>query len=190
MLPNVEGLKQIALGLWRSAPIAVLGIGCYFLSLFMDNLWRYSGDLFWLAPEGIDQHAFAVRLFQFSAMALRALYCLIIAAGVTWIFRFFVDNKFTFTGVMLGALVWWILAIAETFSVIEYVLCKMVADHHTVEALSLLWQLEGQTSSCERFGGAAAAWALPTVTTLVLAWVLWRAYQVWRRAPHQRPTAG
>ncbi len=172
---------------WRSTPFAILGVGCYFLSLFLDNLWREAPNLIWLAPDGLDTHSFAVRLYTFSAMAMRAIYAIIIACTVTWAMRVLANSNWALGGLVLGALSFWILAIAETFSVAEYVLCKMVADEYTINQLSALWQIEGQTSACERLGGPALAWVLPAITTLALVWVLWRAYQVWKT---MKPTVG
>lgn len=174
MPTNIEGLKRLVLDLWRLAPLALLGIGCYFLSLYLSNLWRVADSLLWLAPEGIDSHTLALRLFQFSAMAMMGIYCTIVAC---------------LARTLLARLVWWILAIAELFSVVEYVICKMVADHHTTELLSRLWEIEGQSSACERLAGPVGAYLAPSITTLVLCWILWRAYQVWRNTT-LKPTGG
>lgn len=161
--------------------IAALGVAFYFLSFYLDNLWRSAESLMFFAPEGVDVETHKVRLYTFASQTMRALYVLTIAWLLTWSLRFFRGQVLTAT--MAAAAIFWILAVAETFSVLQYVLCKMVGDGYTMEMLSRLKEIHGESSACDRFAGPGMTWGPPVVTTLALAWVCWRAYQIWRNPP-------
>lgn len=175
--------------MWQAGPLVVLGLACYFLSLFLDNLWRSASDLLWLAPDGLPEHDFAVRFYTLSAQIMRAVYATVAAVVVSALIQIVPCRSFTWGGVILGAVVFWWTAIAEWGSVVEYTLCKVIKDQYTIENLRLLWELEGHSSACERYGGTGADLILPIFTTVVIVWILWRAWQIWRNQT-PKPTDG
>ncbi len=174
----------IPLMLWGTRPSwwAVIGCLMYTASYFIANAFH----LAWLVLPGYETleqigkakvasdllgtlpptpYGFALRIYQASTLLLVALYAWIIFIAL-W--RNLQDR-----------LVWLVLAIAETFAVLEYVQCKMLIDPFGSQDLHLtqIWGLEVSNYACGRAFGAASPHVVPIITSLYLVWVIIRRRQ-------------
>ncbi|MDJ0513093.1 MAG: hypothetical protein QNJ62_06585 [Methyloceanibacter sp.] len=184
-----SGLPRVLKALWQTGPLVILGLVCYFLSAFLDNFWYHAEDFMWLAPEGWSVYDMQLRMYTAANQIMRAIYCILVATVVSAFTQLVPVKSYTYGGVVLAACIWWVLAIAETFAVVQYILCKIVGDRQSIEMLRLLYDVQGTTSACDRFAGNLMEWGPLTISTIAILWILWRAYQVWRNQT-QKPTDG
>lgn len=153
--------------LWRTAPSwwAVSGCVAYTASYFISNLWQIA-YVFLQAPQA---YGFALRLYQFSTLLLIFVYlCLLFL----WLTR---DKPTTID--TQAKLVWLILLIAEGWSVVEYLECKVFVDPFGDGdfLLSQIWGIEVSRFACGRRFGAISPYVAPIITSLYLIWINWRA---------------
>ncbi len=167
----------IPLMLWGTRPSwwAVTGCLMYTASYFIANAFHLA---FWalepLPPEFAEAwkqamdgapasaYGFALRIYQASTLLLVAVYAWIVFAAV-W--RNLQDR-----------LVWLVLAIAESFAVLEYVQCKMLIDPFGSADLHIatIWGVEVSNYACGRMFGAMSPHVVPVITSLYLVWVIMR----------------
>jgi hypothetical protein len=147
---------------WQAQPSKWAMIGCllYVASYFISHVWQ-------IAPYLLDPphaYGFALRLYPFGRLLLVVVYCgsLLYAmiAGVK------PDRQ--------AQLVWLVLFIAEGFSLLEYVGCKMLTDPfaRTDLPLAQTWAIEGSKYACGRLYGWYTPYIVPIITSLYLLFVL------------------
>ena len=159
---------------WKTKPSwwAVSGCVMYSASYFISNAWHIA---FWLLeplPAGIAEqvnavmadapasaYGFALRLYQASTLLLVAIYSGIIVL--------------TLKADLQARLVWLVLAIAETFAVLEYVQCKMLIDPFGSNDFHLtqVWGIEVSRYACGRTLGLLSPYLAPVITSLYLLWI-------------------
>ena len=177
--PLIQAIKA----LWQTGPLVILGLVCYFLSAFLDNFWYHAEDFMWLAPDGWAVYDMELRMYTAANQIMRAIYCILVAVVVSAFMQLVPIKSFTYGGILLAACIWWVLAIEETFAVLQYIMCKVIGDRQSTEALRLLYDFQGTSSACDRFAGPVMEWGPSTIGAFVIFWILWRAYQVWKRQP-------
>ena len=156
--------------LWRTKPsnLAVLGCVVYSVSYFTANLWQIA----YVVLEPPQAYGFALRLYTFSSLLLILLYVSIIFLWLTRAKPVYIDTQ--------AKLVWLVLLIAEGWSVVEYLECKVFVDPFGKQDLLLreIWGIEVSRFACGRRFGPIAPYAAPIITSLYLIWINWRASSI------------
>ena len=164
----------VPLVIWGTRPSwwAVGGCVMYTASYFIANAFHLAfylldplptvyADALTSAMEGAPPTAygFALRIYQASALLLVACYSVIIV--------------FALRGDLQARLVWLVLAIAETFAVVEYAQCKLWIDPFGSNDLHLtqVWGIEVSRYACARAFGVISPYLAPIITSLYLLWV-------------------
>ena len=167
----------VPLVIWGNRPSgwAVGGCVMYSASYFISNAWHIA---FWvlepmpaeiaeqlkavMADAPATAYGFALRLYQAGTLLLVACYSAIIV--------------FALRGDLQARLVWLVLAIAETFAVVEYAQCKMLVDPFGSNDLHLtqVWGIEVARYACARAFGVISPYLAPIITSLYLLWVYGR----------------
>ena len=142
-----------------------VGIFLYIVSYFISNLWQIA----YVVLDPPQAYGFALRLYTFSSLLLILLYVSIIFLWLTRTKPVYIDTQ--------AKLVWLVLLIAEGWSVVEYLECKLFVDPFGSQDLLLreIWGIEVSRFACGRRFGPVAPYAAPIITSLYLIWINWRA---------------
>lgn len=155
----------------KPSPWAMVAIVMYTLSYAVANLYHIAFDL--IAPWSPEIRAlmadipgsargFALRLYQFGTLLILAIYAIL--------------NFFALWDKDLQTRMnWLVLAIAESFAVLEYAECRVFTDPFGSQDLYLagVWGVEVVTSACGQKFGPGTDYAAPIITTIFMIFVNW-----------------
>jgi len=147
-----------------------VGVVMFTASYFISNIWQLS--LIYL--EQPQAYGFALRLHTLSRLLLVAIYVGIIFAWLTKKKPIVIDTQ--------AKLVWLVLLIAEGWSVVEYLECKLFTDPFGAKdyLLSHIWGVEVSRFACGRRFGPIAPYIAPVITSLYMIWINYRASSIGR----------
>lgn len=147
----------------RPSWAAVAAIVWYFVSFVNANLWRLA-----------DERDLAVQLYQLGAFDVLFIYC--------WQCWYFVRRPDILRqGDVPAQLYWTVLMVAEFGQIIEYLGCKILYDPYTDDQLATIWRIAVEASACGRAFEFWSRHLFTVITSIILAWIVLRAYQTWKR---------
>lgn len=164
----------VPLMLWRTQPSRWAVVGCvmYTASYFISNSWQIAFLVLDPLPPEVaaavaqimdgapaSGYGFALRLDQGNKRLLVAVYSTIMI--------------FALRGDLQARLIWLVLAIAETFALLEFAECKLLVDPFGSKDLHLstVWGVEVSRYACGRRFADWAPYAAPIITSLYLVWI-------------------
>lgn len=150
----------------RPSFAASTALALYVISFALANTWRLV----------VPDYDLAKQLYQLAAFDVLA-----IQGTLIWYLVRRPDRLRH--GDIVAELYWTVYMIAEWGQVAEYLGCKILYDPYTENELAALWGTVVEVSSCGRAFGTWSQHVFPIITTLIIAWPAWRAFQLWHRPP-------